>query len=84
MDFSKGQFGIFNHGDDIIMSDLRMGVSPDFVFSFKVGETDDNRIVETIPSRFSSRMVTGRKLAWIFYRIGDASLPLPVGNFGDR
>ena len=84
MTFSKGQFGIFNHGDDIIMSDLRMGVSPDFVFSFKVGETDDDGIVETTPSRFSGRMVTGRKLAWIFYRIGDASLPLPVGNFGDR
>ena len=36
--FTKGFYKADRHGNDIVITDLRMGVEPDYVFSFKVGE----------------------------------------------
>jgi inner membrane protein len=36
--FSKGFFKIWQRGDEIVVSDLRMGYEPDYVFSFAVGK----------------------------------------------
>jgi len=79
--FSKGQFSITQQQDSIIISDLRMGVEPDYVFTFKVAERVQGQLVEVAPQHINNRNVTRQKLDWIYQRISDSSLPLPVGNF---
>jgi inner membrane protein len=80
--FSKGQFGVGQRGEDIVISDLRMGVAPEYVFSYKVAQISAQGLAEVMPEHINERNVTRDKLAWIFYRISDPTLPLPVGNFG--
>lgn len=48
--FTKGFFSARLQVDDIVMTDLRMGFEPDYVFRFKVGEWSNPRAIPT-PSR---------------------------------
>lgn len=79
--FTRGQFSVHVHDDKVIVSDLRMGVAPDYVFTFDVARLEGNRLVDASPARINNRNFSWRKLDWVFKRISDASLPLPVGNF---
>ena len=36
--FTKGFYGVQALDGDVVMTDLRMGLEPDYVFRFKVGE----------------------------------------------
>ncbi len=39
--FSNGNYAYRRDGEDILISDLRMGVTPDYVFTFRVGSVRD-------------------------------------------
>ncbi|KPK55937.1 MAG: hydrolase [Thiotrichales bacterium SG8_50] len=39
--FTKGFYSVSRQGSDVVITDLRMGVEPDYVFKFKVGEVSN-------------------------------------------
>ena len=43
--FTKGFYKVGRVRDDVVMTDLRMGVEPDYVFRFKVAEVANPHIV---------------------------------------
>ncbi len=45
--FTKGFYSVSQEGDEIIMSDLRMGIEGGYVFRFKVGEAGNPHTHET-------------------------------------
>ncbi len=51
--FSKGFYSVRRIGDAIVISDLRMGVEPNYVFRFKVGETGNPHPRPTVPEQLT-------------------------------
>ena len=81
MRFSKGLYSVHQKSGELVLSDIRMGVAPDYVFTFKVAELTDGKLIEVLPVRYNNRNFSWSKVDWLIQRIGDASLPLPVGRF---
>jgi inner membrane protein len=68
--FTKGYYAVRREGDDVLMTDLRMGVEPSYVFSFRVG-TVDNPHTRPAPTRqVQTRFDLGR-LGDLWDRIRD-------------
>ncbi len=73
--FSKVFYG-FSFGDrgegtgDILIHDLRMGATPDYVFTFKVAESMDGVVHQVPPSKLP-RVVQDDALDWLWTRIFD-------------
>ena len=73
--FTRGYYAFSRKGDHIVMTDLRMGAEPDYVFRFKVARVENSRAV---PIR-DERLKTGldpRSLTWVWKRIW-APMPPP-------
>ena len=49
--FSRGFYAVSLRDEDIVISDLRMGVEPNYVFRFKVGEISNPHARPVIPER---------------------------------
>jgi len=49
--FSKGFYAVSLRQKDIVISDLRMGVEPDYAFQFKVGELSNPHAKPAVPQR---------------------------------
>jgi len=58
--FTKGFYAVAREGRDIVISDLRMGVEPGYVFRFKVGEIGNPHPEPTPSERMPSRRQTER------------------------
>lgn len=68
--FSNGNFAYAREGDEILISDIRMGVTPAYVFTFRVGAMADGAIVPApISRREPARDFTG--VEWLLHRILD-------------
>jgi inner membrane protein len=52
--FSKGFYAVSRQQNDIIITDLRMGVEPDYVFRFKVAEISNPHAVARAAERLSA------------------------------
>ena len=73
--FTKDFYRVARVGDDIVITDLRMGLDPDYVFSFRVG-TFGNPHPHPAPVR---RVATERdfsRLGWVWARIWDPAARL--------
>ncbi|GJL65231.1 MAG: membrane protein [Nitrospirales bacterium] len=71
--FTQGFWGIRLQDNLIVISDLRMGMEPNYAFSFNIGE---NRGTQTLPiasERRASAANWGQVLRWVWKRIWDAS-----------
>jgi inner membrane protein len=66
--FSKGFYSVGLRGNDIVISDLRMGMEPNYVFTFKVGERANPHARPTPPVQLQVNWDT-RKLGWLWQRI---------------
>ena len=54
--FTKGSYTVEQKGDDILLSDLRMGIEPDrYAFTFVVAQQQGDKIVPVMPTRVLSR-----------------------------
>lgn len=53
--FTKGFYKVERVNDDIVMTDLRMGVEPDYVFSFKVAEVGNPHAKPVVSKRYPPR-----------------------------
>lgn len=80
--FSKGNYAYRRDGEDILISDIRMGVTPDYVFTFRVGtagrvaELDNETGTIQIDPADVERVRSERDLSgldWLFTRIFDES-----------
>ena len=77
--FSHGIYSVTRIDDDIVISDLRMGVEPNYVFRFKVGEFGNPHAHPTV----AERLVPVRdlsKLPQLWARIWDQSVALGPGE----
>jgi len=75
--FSKGfyAFSFAELGDgagDILLRDLRMGATPNYVFTFKLAEAKDGAVRQTDPVKLD-RIVEDGAVAWLWTRIFDES-----------
>ena len=71
--FTRGYFSLAKIGEDITMTDLRMGSEPHYVFSFKVAEIKDSTVAPTEDEQLEF-FQDWSKLSWIWERIWT---PLP-------
>lgn len=66
--FSKGFYEVAVEGSDVVMSDLRMGLEPDYVFRFIVGEVSNPHVRATAPVAVESTRDWSR-LKWVWARL---------------
>ena len=66
--FTRGYYAFCTVGDDVVMTDLRMGSEPDYVFRFKVARLNDHHPQPIDDERLKSNQ-DWRRLAWVWKRI---------------
>ena len=66
--FTRGYYAFSTAGDDVVMSDLRMGSEPDYVFRFKVARLNDQHSQPIDDERLKTNQ-DWRRLAWVWKRI---------------
>ena len=71
--FSHGFYSVTLGDRDIVISDLRMGIEPNYAFYFKVAELVDSSAVETVPEQLVPTMDFSR-VPVLWNRIWDASV----------
>ncbi len=69
--FTHGFYAVGQRGPDIVVTDLRMGLEPSYVFRFKVGTAADHRAIPAGSRRIRDE---GRldQLRWVWQRIWTA------------
>jgi len=73
--FSHGIYAVTRRADDIVISDLRMGIEPDYVFRFKVGEIGNPHAHPSAVEQLAPVRDLGR-LPLLWARIWDQSVAL--------
>lgn len=64
--FSRGYYRADLRGNQVVVSDLRMGLTPNYVFSFAVAEQDGRSVRSIPPERTSQRPnEIGQDLDWL-------------------
>lgn len=96
--FSDGYFRIDRRGSEILVSDLRMGLTPNYVFSFAIAEVTSQGVRAMAPQRRRTERSAEGDLGWLLANLaGDAMLrpieapavaslrdPLRVARAGER
>jgi inner membrane protein len=77
--FTRGIYSVSLRGQDIVITDLRMGVEPQYVFRFKVGEIGNPHARPSEPERLAPVRDLGR-LPVLWARIWDQSVLLGPGE----
>jgi inner membrane protein len=77
--FTHGFYSVQQRGDDIVLTDLRMGLEPSYVFRFKVGRSGNPHAVPTRASRVHDERRL-EQLEWVWQRIWKAE---PDGYSGN-
>jgi inner membrane protein len=72
--FTRGYYALAMEGEDIVVTDLRMGSEPDYVFRFKVAEAANPHPLPVKDEKLQTRR-DWRQLIWIWKRIWT---PTPV------
>ena len=75
--FSKGFFKLQQDGSRVLITDLRMGQEPAYVFSFVVAERQSAAVSLAAPEQVGMRPDIGRALPWLWRRMGGEPLPPP-------
>ena len=76
--FARGFYSVVRMQHDLVISDLRMGIEPHYVFRFKVGEIDVNGARATAPVQLEPVRDLGQ-LPRLWARIWD-----PTVDFGAK
>jgi inner membrane protein len=72
--FTRGYYAFSAVGDSVVMTDLRMGAEPDYVFRFKVARLSASNPIPIDDERFKTNRDL-RSLAWVWKRIWNAGVP---------
>jgi inner membrane protein len=73
--FSRGFYSVSQRENDIVISDLRMGIEPNYVFRFKVGEISNPHARPAVPRTIPNSWDLS-KLELIWQRIWDQTVAL--------
>ena len=73
--FTKGLYGVYQQDEQVIFSDLRMGLEGNYVFSFVVAEQKNQQLIPGQYQKLSSRLPLD-KIKLIFARITDPNIDL--------
>ncbi|WP_404340781.1 metal-dependent hydrolase [Pseudoalteromonas mariniglutinosa] len=73
--FTKGLYGVYKQNEQVIISDLRMGLEGYYVFSFVVAEQHNQQLIFGQYQKLNNRFPLD-KFALIFARITDPSIDL--------
>lgn len=76
--FSKGFFRVERLGDRLAVADLRMGLTPGYVFRFVVAESAADGPVPVAPVRLASRRNLAGDLDWLVAGITGEARPRPA------
>jgi inner membrane protein len=66
--FTRGYYAFSTAGEYVVMTDLRMGSEPDYVFQFKVARFNDSHPTPIDDERLKTAQ-DWRRLAWVWERI---------------
>ncbi len=66
--FTRGLYSVSRRDDDVVITDLRMGLTPDYVFRFKVGEIGNPHAHPVPPEQLAVRQ-NFSVLGWVWRRI---------------
>jgi inner membrane protein len=66
--FTRGYYAFSTVNEDIVMTDLRMGSEPNYVFRFKVAKLNDLHPTPIDDERLKTKQ-DWRRLAWVWKRI---------------
>ena len=77
--FTHGFYAVAQRAKDIVITDLRMGMEPSYVFRFKIASIDNPHIVPTVPEQIYDERDWGR-LQWVWERIWNPEPKLPVNK----
>ncbi|EKE76096.1 metal-dependent hydrolase [Oceanibaculum indicum] len=70
--FSRGYYALSAKGHDVLLTDLRMGVEPNYVFTFKIAERN-SPVTGMVPAKQLERVNDASQLSWLWRRILDES-----------
>ena len=75
--FTDGFFKVHTQGDRLVVTDLRMGQEPDYVFSFDIGAPLQSGQTPPQSESLSRRMRVAEGLTWLGQRMLGRDLPAP-------
>jgi inner membrane protein len=75
--FSKGFYALRQDGARVLISDLRMGQEPAYIFTFAVAERHSAAVPLAVPQQVGGRPEVGRVLPWIWRRMWGEPIPPP-------
>ena len=76
--FTDGFFKVQRNNDKLVVTDLRMGQEPDYVFSFDIGPPLQTGAIHPVAEQRSRRMDVGAGLKWLGQRLLGHDVPPPV------
>jgi inner membrane protein len=75
--FSRGFYKLHERDGRAVITDLRMGQEPHYVFSFPVARREGSAWAPVVPRNLGSRGDAGRVLAWMGQRLQGRDVPPP-------
>jgi inner membrane protein len=75
--FTDGFFKVQRNNDKLVVTDLRMGQEPDYVFSFDIGPPLQAGATHPVAEQRSRRMDVGAGLRWLGQRMLGHDVPPP-------
>ena len=75
--FSNGFYKLRQDGVRVLISDLRMGQEPSYVFTFAVAERHSSAVPLATPEQVGTRIDLERGLPWLWRRMGGEPLAPP-------
>jgi inner membrane protein len=76
-EFSKGFYALSDDGQQVRITDLRMGQYPYYAFSFVFALHQSEPLRATQPIRLTDRMPFGKGVGWLWLRLQGHDLPPP-------
>ena len=81
--FTKGFFALRDDAGRVLISDLRMGQEPDYIFTFAVAEKRSAAVPLVVPEQLGQRGDLKCSLSWLSQRIMGMAVPPPVKFCGN-
>jgi inner membrane protein len=75
--FSQGFYKLQQVGEQVLLTDLRMGQEPSYIFSFDVARRQSKAVAVVPPVQIGARLDLARGLPWLWRRALGEPLPPP-------
>jgi inner membrane protein len=75
--FTDGFYKVQRHSESLVVTDLRMGQEPDYVFTFDIGPPLQAGEPHPVAQQLSRRMNVGEGLKWLGQRMLGRDVPPP-------